>query len=262
MTDHFSLQEQSSFLYWYPKINNLLESERIPIPETIILKLSDEIQKAIWISLDGEKPPEDLDLSLLYSAVYAIGYPAFIRTEMGSGKHDFDKCCYLKEKNDLYAHLVNLLEWSECVDFIGLPFNYLIIRKYLKPIYGFKAFLGMPVAKEFRFFVCDGKYVCHHFYWPEEAIEVYGDYILPDDWKDQLSALSVLSPDDYEELKTYTERFGSVLPGNWSVDFMRSEEGWVMIDAARAEHSWHPYDCQNQLFWQDSEGMDGGDGDA
>jgi len=246
-----TLREQSTFPYWFAKIQQLPDYAAIPYPATIVLKLDANIKKALWAALDGENPPSNLDLSKIHAALNVLKYPAFIRTEHGSGKHEFDRCCYIEKPEDLFNHLVALNEWSQLAQIMGLSFDYLIVREYLPPVHSFKAFLGLPIAKEYRVFVKDGKVVCKHFYWPEEAIEVFGDYILPGDWKEQLKSLDSLTPEEDHLLITLAERFGSVLPGNWSVDFMKSESGWVMIDAARAEHSWHPDDCPRQLFWRD-----------
>jgi hypothetical protein len=212
--DRLSFRKESEFQNWYSKISGIL-----PTPETIILKLNDDVKKILWTAFDGEAAPADLDLSLYYDALDCIGYPAFIRTENGSGKHQYDQCCFLGKKEDLYGHMVSLLEWSETVDLFGLSFNFLVIRKFLPPISEFKAFLGMPVAKEYRVFIRDGKYVCKHFYWPEEAIEVFGNYNLPDNWKDLLVATSLIQESDHETLQEYAETFGAYNPGNLRVSF-------------------------------------------
>ena len=56
--------------------------------------------------------------------------------------------------------------------------------------------------------------------------------------------MSFLSLGDAHLLRGYTEVFGKENPGFWSVDFALTwDKGWVMIDAARGEISWHPESC-------------------
>jgi hypothetical protein len=106
---------------------------------------------------------------------------------------------------------------------------------------GFKAFEGMPVSKERRYFVRDGKVVCKHPYWPEDAI--YG-HKLPPDWKLLLAAMNLETGEEREQLNAYAVKFASVNPGFWSVDFAQDARGnWWLIDAARGEVSWHAAGC-------------------
>lgn len=229
------LEKESSLLNWYPKIRGVL-----PTPRTRIVHL-DGVDP--WGVLDGEPLDEGL-LCRIKSACARIRYPVFLRSDQGSGKHQWKETCYVPNEADLFSHVYRLIEWHACAGIMGLNFNAFVIREFLHLESKFTAFKGMPVAKERRYFVLDGEVQCWGPYWPEDAFIQY-NRDLPSDWKERLRYLNSPELGEVEHLTEMAAIFGERNPGWWSVDFakMASPEKWVLIDAARGELSWHPEEC-------------------
>jgi hypothetical protein len=69
-------------------------------------------------------------------------------------------------------HVYEIAEYSECADMIGIPWDTWVVREFLPtiPIGVCPGYGNMPVCREFRYFIEDGRYVCSHPYWPREAL--------------------------------------------------------------------------------------------
>jgi hypothetical protein len=215
--------------YWYPKICDV-----VPTPRTIIYRTTVPLVRIF----DGVKPEGwDEFIYNIGKATDVIGYPAFIRTGHTAGKHDWVKTCFLPSRNDLEAHIVSIIEYSEMASIIGLPIDVWVVRELLptKPLG--TAFLGMPICKEFRVFVDDGEVMCWHCYWPKEAFRKS----VPE-WYDDLCKIEDA---DKQIVLDYAVKAGKVLGGAWSVDVLHTEQGWYVTDMAKAEDSWHWPDCPN-----------------
>ena len=242
MRPQTNLQEESSLLYWFPKIEDIL-----PVPKTIILEFSGDEARQLLNLLDGKMCSEEL-YTEIKAAGNQIGYPLFLRTDQGSGKHDWKDTCYVKSPDEVVSHAanlagyevvshaVNLAGWQTC-EFLPSP-RALVFREML-PLYStFTAFWqGLPIAKERRYFVENGKILCHHPYWPEGAIQ-YPDH---ENWVALLEDMNREDETEVKELTKMAEIFSRAVPGFYSVDFAMTKDGrWYMIDAARGELSWHP----------------------
>jgi hypothetical protein len=196
--------------------------------------------------LYGEKPEidpmESPFWSELKSAVEKIGTPCFIRTENTSAKHSWEDSCFLADPSDLVKHVYAIAEFSEIADMCGLSFGSWYIRELLPTVpYGHCPRYGnFPVAKEFRFFVSDGKVSCFHPYWPLEPLQDGGWN--PDAPEDvAFSELSSL-PEGCE-LHALAETVGRAVPGSWSIDILETERGWFVTDMAEAHRSFHWEGC-------------------
>lgn len=202
----------NSMLYWWPKVQPL--QCEIPMPETVIVESDCSTLCGI---LDGSLP-NDL-IGRLYEAADKVGYPLFMRTDHASGKHEWRRTCYVEEKSRLLQNLFNLIEWHECAGAIGLPYSAVVFRKYIPLVSPFRAFRGMPVAKERRYFIRNGEVMCHHPYWPEDAIEqstyfsIYLD--LPPNWRELLAELNTENEGEVALLSSYARRISTYLPGYW-----------------------------------------------
>src|SRR5574343_556102 len=206
MIDRLKLEEESSMLYWYPKIIG-----RLRTPKTVLLPIPTKDHHRMREILDGKPFPKRIEKKILLKGE-EIGYPLFLRSDQGSGKHEWRDTCYVPNQESLISHVISLLGWHECAGIMGLWWDALVFREIIPLESRFTAFHGMPVSRERRVFVRDGIVECIHPYWPEDAIH--------EDRENQL-------------------------PGYWSVDFACDIHGaWWMIDAARGELSWHPSDCQ------------------
>lgn len=228
------LEEQSSLLSWYPKIVG-----KIPTPETVVLKITQKGYSELQGMLDGKQLDQKL-IRHIQSAMKEMKEPFFLRTDQASGKHDWENTCFVQDKSKILQHLYALIEWHACAGIMGLYFTALIFREYLPLKSQFTAFHGMPVAPEWRWFVRDGQTVCKHFYWPDDAIRNPSR----EDWLPLLHNMQFCKPEDDRLLNKYATTFVEECPGFWSVDFaLTQERGWVLIDAARGELSWHPSEC-------------------
>lgn len=233
------LEAESSLLVWYPKVKDVL-----PCPKTVIVELTDDEISGLIGMLDGI-PPSPWLVDRLDAAAREIGYPLFLRSDQGSGKHEWKDTCYVPFEGALLKHVAQLVAWHEMAGILGLSFRALVFREFLTLDAPFTAFNDMPVARERRYFVRDGKAVCWHPYWQEQAVLAYrGATPLPADWQQQLAQLNAMDDAEVQALTTMAETFGKRNPGYWSVDFARTRAGrWVLIDAARGEVSWHPDGC-------------------
>ena len=219
--------------------------------------------------LDGETPPGFGRLcELIELAGNGFGFPAFLRTGLTSGKHRWNETCFLTSRHDIPQHVANLVEYSELADFIGLATDVWVVRELLptKPLITLPAYGDMPVCREFRVFVKDGKAVCSHGYWPMRAL-IEGCPLRPrqfpcgiddDDWSEPAERIV---PDNlqaiYEELCcgaefeywiAMAEAAGAAVGGSWSVDVLQDKNGkWYVTDMAEAGKSFHMEDCPHAV---------------
>lgn len=212
---------------WYP----LLVAAGIPTPATTIVTT----ELDLTAMLDGVAPEGYGNfLAKLRAAADTLGYPVFLRTGFGSGKHDWRRTCFVPTGADLDQHVFALVEWSNVVDLFGLPTSTWVVREMLPTVAAFTAFEGMPVTRERRYFVEDGQIRGYHPYWPPATI------VAPSvsDWRKRLAALNEMAPAEIEELSKLALRVSAAVPGAWSVDFLWvPDRGWLCIDMAHAEAS-------------------------
>lgn len=228
----------NSLAYWYPKIREL-----VPTPRTAIVDAGDcDLRKV----LDG-KEPDGLKrfLSDLAAGADAVGgYPCFLRTAHGSGKHEWLDTCLIDGPGVFGRHVARLVEWSELVDMLGLPYRFWAVRELLPVEAAFTAFTGMPIARERRYFARFdgelGQVVCHHPYWPPSAIQNPSCR----DWSDRLARLNYESAVEIEHLTAMTRRIVFKLGNAWSIDWLWVPDvGWYLTDMALATDSFHWADC-------------------
>lgn len=228
------LEDESSLLNWYPKTNG-----KIPTPATTVLELSAKEYRSLYGLLDGKKIDGKLAVKI-HKIVQKMDEPFFLRTDQASGKHEWKDTCFVNDRTKILNHIAALIEWHACAGIMGVRFTALVFREYLPLQSMFTAFNGMPVAPEWRYFVRDGKPVCRHWYWEHDAI--YNPS--RKDWETHLHNMMYLSKFEIATLDNYATIFAENNPGFWSVDFALSrDKGWVLIDAARGEISWHPAEC-------------------
>lgn len=228
--------------YWFP----IIQEAGLPVPKTAIVNAPD---LSPWLRRKrGESLTAGLDgfFSDLAAAIAQVGgFPVFLRTGFGSGKHEWADTCFVPNFDSLPAHVYSLFEWSHLVDFMGLPTDVWVARELLHTDPAFHAFAGMPVTKERRYFVHDGEVVCHHPYWPEAAFESTGAKPSASDWKDRLAALNEESLAEVVELSALSRKVSEHVPGFWSVDWLHTKDrGWVLIDMAEGQRSFHWDGCQ------------------
>lgn len=220
--ERFKLAEESSLLKWFPVIEKL----DIPVPKTFIVKVP--------------TAPETIK-----DVAQKMGYPLFMKTDLIAGKHDWDDTCFVEKAEYLDGNILNLVSELEITDMeAGSPFNALIFREYIELDSKFRAFMGMPVARERRYFINEGQILCHHPYWIESAIRFWRNTKEPRNWKDLLKDINTESKAEIDMLTQYAQMVADVFADDWAVDFAHSKDGvWYLIDMQRSQISWHP-DCK------------------
>lgn len=212
------------------------------MPETIIVCTDLPLIEL----LDGKMPAGfDAFVAQLRQAGDKLGYPCFLRTGQGSGKHGWRRTCFIQSPEDFPSHVAALVEWSEMVDFMGLRWNVWCVRKWLHLPAPFTAYLGMPVAPEWRYFVRSGKVICSHFYWPKRAVEE-GDYDgeLPPNWRRLWQLMQVREAGEATAMNELAERAALALGDSWSIDICRDRDGsYWLTDCAEAARSFHWEKC-------------------
>lgn len=239
---------RNSMLWWWPRVKDC----GVPMPETRIIEPGEGVLQELFYAIaDGEQPPDDSAwFPLLEAAAEEVGYPCFMRTDLRSGKHDFERTCFVPTAAELRRHIFPLLEETE--DFMGSDPKALVVREYIEPAAAFTAFRGnLPIGRERRYFVRDGQVECRHPYWPVAALEDTPFIFDRDggghccaDWRLLLADLSIEPSEEIELLTSYAETVAACVEGYWSVDFMQGADGqWWFIDMAQGEDSWHPECC-------------------
>lgn len=235
--------DENSMLYWFPKLQ---EIQGVEYPETKMIETDWGYDYAQFID---ERDIPSLVIQRVREATEEIGYPVFIRTDHMSGKHNLQEWPPLVEsENELEHSLSLLLDESFTAGILGLPIYAIAVRDYIELDSRFKAFGGMPVARERRYFVDDGEVVCHHPYWPEKAMRFWHTAgVEPSDgWREQLHELNRETNDEIDILMELARLVASHFGGYWSVDFAHtSDDRWILIDMALGNESWHPEDCPN-----------------
>jgi len=230
--------QKTSLCYWYPRIRG-----ELPTPKTEIVPLVEGDLDTLFGALDGKKIPLEFE-NRIFAGAEHFQYPLFLRTDFTSGKHDFENTCFVRSKEQIISHALALFEDTLCKD---LDIGAYVFREFLPLESRFSAFRGLPIAKERRYFVEDGRVLCHHPYWPEDAIR--GEVIRKGDgWKAILEELNTEIPKEIELLSSMAATFSNLVPGAWSVDFAKTtyvapQRSWMLIDAAEAFRSWHPSNC-------------------
>lgn len=220
---------QTSLAWWFPRV----QATGVRVPRTRLLKAGG------WLTdlLEGLTPQINTFVRDLELAVTEIGGPpAFIRTGYGSGKHEWKHTCHYTGERPLMHHVAALVEWSLVVDPIGLPLDDWAVREFLpvKPEITLARYSGMPLNRERRWFIQDGRPVWFHPYWPEDICDDGDEQMLA-----ALRRLNAVDMDEARELHELSARVAGALPGAWSVDWLHVPEvGWYMIDAAPAAISW------------------------
>jgi hypothetical protein len=229
--------DKTALSYWFPK----LQSAGLPVPVTTLLAMPVAAQESIWAAFDGK----DVNVEAVKEffgqlgvAAAKIGFPCFLRTDHTSGKHSWNRTCFLTSVDDIPQHVFDLAEYSEIVDLIGLPWDTWVVREFLPtiPLGTCKRYGGMPICREFRFFVDGGSVRCWHPYWPPEAMQ-------QGEASEGLDYEALCRMDNEVELSTIAAAAGKAVGGSWSVDILETKRGWMVTDMAEANKSYHWKGC-------------------
>lgn len=230
---------KNSITYWLPILNKY----GVKCPRTIIVHGYINYPPHL-MDMDYFSEPEFVPLcNRIAQAATQIGYPCFIRSGQTSNKHDWMESCFLTKSEDIPKHIVNIAEHSVMADPMGNfpPCDFWAVREVIETTPIFHAFSQMPIVSERRFFVEDGKILCHHPYWPEEAFE----YEEVD--KSLIEKVNEFLKEDEEKLLPIVELIGEKIGGSWSVDMLKDKKGdWWCTDMAVAADSYHWKGCKNE----------------
>jgi hypothetical protein len=224
--------------YWWP----IVEASGVPAPRTVLVAAPTDLD----VILDGRKPQEwESFLHTLRMAAFRVGWPddpVFLRTGHTSGKHDWERTCYVHPMSRIVHHVVALVEHSAMADMMGLPTRTFAVREYVPLVAPFKAFRGMPVAVERRLFVRDHAVLCEHPYWPPDSIRN------PDrkDWRSLLAEGETIADlnDSRGQIGELMASLVPLLDGYWSVDVALGQDAnWRVIDMADGARSFHWPNC-------------------
>lgn len=238
-------EDRNCLSYWFPR----LKLAGLPVPRTILVEAPDlrGILDGLWDDASKQF------LERLQGAGAALGYPVFLRTGHGSGKHQWRDTCFVTEPGRMSHHVYNLCEWSEMVSILGLPYRLWAVREMLPTTPYWHVYEGMPVNREFRYFVRDGNVVCSHPYWPKDALtrgfplvegsDCFGEEEerqIPADFDERYKQLCSLSLYEVGHLRYLATQAALALgDGGWSVDLLETTRGWYVTDCAVAEESYH-----------------------
>lgn len=227
-TFYHAPMDRNCLSYWYPKIAN-----HVPTPDTFFVRVADGWRLADLLAGGSCWYFESL-CEMLRGAAEVVGTPCFLRTGQGSGKHNWKDCCYVTDAPAIGRHVMNLVEWSHRVALMGLPHDVWVVRKMLptRPAFHCARYGGMPVVREWRYFV-DGPKVLYGIpYWPEVALGQGGPDVAG--WRDHLTDLHA----EISGGAALANEAGARVGGRWSVDVLDTTDGPHVTDMAVAERSW------------------------
>lgn len=222
--------ELNSIAFWHPRLHRL----GFPTPDTILIHNNINLEPLAYNEI--VEGMDDL-VDNIDRAANKIVYPVFLRTGLLSGKHDWKDSCYLKTREDIFGHILKLVETSALATIDRFsPCDFFAVREFLKTEPVFTYFSGeMPITVERRLFIRDGRVECNHPYWFAEVFEG----IEPD----KIRQITELSAKDEKELRSMGEYVSRNFDGWWSCDFLKTKDGWYLTDMAIGEASYHIASC-------------------
>lgn len=228
--------DKNRLSYWYPILREVIPEDRMP--HTVIVRYEGGGSP---ISLcDGETPDGWWAfLHKLEREAGKIGYPVFLRHDLFSGKHGWIQTCYVSNGNQLSSHVAQIIEDWHMVNMRADPDgdDTWVLREFIpikQPV--LMAFAGMPIGRERRCVVRDGEVEEVFPYWPVRAFE----WNAPKRITEAIGLISSITREELAIIEPLAESVGKALGGDWTVDFMESERGWMLIDCAQLKDSWTP----------------------
>ena len=200
--------DRTNLAWWFPRIARA----GLPVPKTIVIDMPLDARRWIIAAMEGDNVSRDYYdsyqefIAKLKSACRQTGLPCFLRTGHTSGKHDWDRTCYVLDATIIGRHVRRLVEYSEMASLVGLPWATWAVRELLPtlPLGTCRLYGGMPVCREFRVFV-DGSVVhCLHPYWPLDALQRGG----ADNAAGIFERLSAITSEERMEVEALASRAG------------------------------------------------------
>lgn len=252
--------EDSCLSVWFPR----LVAGNVPVPKTEIVRWPGASPYGLanllcYGELEGdEKAQFDREFDqfandLHFAADKVGGWPCFLRTGQTSNKHNWKETCCWTDPKLLDKHVTALVEFSQMVDIIALPHDVWVAREFLqtRPVAYLPRYGDMPLVREYRGFVRDGKVVCVHPYWPVESIMDGLDAAVrtADRRADFEEFVGRAAPAEvFNLLYRVAQLFAG--DGAWSVDVLETALGWYVTDMATAGQSFHWAGCPRAASFQ------------
>lgn len=228
--------------YWLPK----LEAAKLPVPRTILVYAEDDELNDVSNILDYKKPEGAANelAKRIKTAADTVGYPCFLRTDHTSGKHDWERTCFIANPAYILPNLIAIAEYWELANMAAPPCDVWAVRELLPtiPIGVCRGYGNMPICREFRFFVDGSEIKCWHPYWPWDALKK-GGAAFDDPAKFSYTDFSSMPPDEEATIKQLASAAGAAVGGAWSVDLLETRRGWFITDMAEAHKSFHWEGC-------------------
>lgn len=240
----------NSARYWLPRISaEAALASHLPRTEVVLYD-----HTSIRGVLDGEGEGSGWStlVDQVTRAAHSIGWPVFIRTDLASAKHSGPEAYLALSQADVARVLYLTVEDNELKLFLSpdQPSAFLI-RQYLMLEAPFRAFFGLPIAREWRFHANAQAILCAHPYWPEASIKFRRGRGEPAGWKDQLRALHRPPAGAvWTRLSRLARTAAAAADPNqaWSIDFAKGRDGkWWLIDMALSKNSWHWPECKRNI---------------
>lgn len=232
---------------WWPKVQGL---PGVHLPRTEVVVTT---QRTFAHLAYGEQSEEvEQLLTELEQRAELLGYPLFLKGGEISNKHEWEEFCYVREPAQLRVHAQRLAEFAHLV---GVEFSRsFVLRELLDTDVAFHAFRGnLPVTRERRYCVYEGRVVHHQPYWPPYSIEEPR----VTDWAERLEQLNTETYEEVEHLGTLSLRVAAALgEGNWSIDWLWAAGRWYLIDLAVLEQSFVWTDYRSPVGPQRAEGAE------
>lgn len=239
MSSQKSKLNPNSALYWLPAARAVTDEYDVAVPETEVVEF--DFMQTIPM-LEGE-PADGFPWGELDSALCDLGWPAFVRTDLSSAKHDGLEGIQANDVDDAESLVGTLV--ADAAKKMMRPAA-ILVREWIDIESEFNAFDGLPIGVEFRVFATPDEHLETHYYWPEESIE---NPSLPETlWTSSRDQMALARRPPWlgaaARMAAFEADFmhGIDEPDRaWSVDFARDEDGqWYLIDMALAKDSWHP----------------------
>jgi hypothetical protein len=234
----------NSIFAWYPLVKDV-----VPTPRTVLIPQVGNFDhnEALAYGRPSKDPEMRRIVDEACKAAKSLGgYPIFIKSDQLANKHSWVESCFIDSDAQMEKGIKNILEFTLMLMF-GPDFGGLAVREFLELDWKFHAFEGMPVAREFRFFVKNGSVQCRHPYWFPSCLR----NIDCEDWMPKLREMQRLNPEEKALLDDYALKISKAVeplnaPDNyWSLDFCIDKKGkWWFTDMATGLESFHYTSCE------------------
>lgn len=246
---HHEPFDKTCLSYWFPRI----EKAGLPVPLTHWTGIGREGWRNLMNSLD--KPPRrNSDLEHGHNALIWLAdwiaekgslvcLPFFLRTGQTSGKHQWTDTCFVNtlDQKEIAKHIMAIVEYSEMADMIGLACDVWVVRQFIKTAPICLAYRGMPVNREWRFFVEGGRITHTQFYWPKRSVKQGSPQALPGkalDWQADLARIGTLDSVTRTRLERLSLDAAQACEEDYSIDWLQDADGnWLLTDMAEAARS-------------------------